>query len=63
MSKYYWVCADCINDYEEYEYEIGENISSRNEMIEEIKHNLKCLGGGHADIFNEDGDFVEDVEV
>ena len=24
---------------------------------------LKELGGGHADIYDEDGDFVEDLEI
>ena len=30
---------------------------------ENTKEALEDLGGGHADIYDEDGDFVEDVEV
>ena len=33
------------------------------ELINWVQEDLKTLGGGHADIYNEDGDFVEDVEV
>ena len=33
------------------------------EVIEEVKEELFYAGGGHADIYDEAGDFVEDVEV
>lgn len=33
------------------------------EIIAQVKDFLAELGGGHADIFDEDGDFVEDIEV
>ena len=33
------------------------------ELIEWVKEDLEYLGGGHADIYDEDGNFVEDVEV
>ena len=33
------------------------------ELIEWIEIDLRLLGGGHADIYDEEGDFVDDVEV
>lgn len=33
------------------------------EIIEWVKDELREHGGGHADIYDEEGDFVEDVEV
>ena len=32
-------------------------------LIADVKDVLKGMGGGHADIYDEDGNFVEDVEV
>ena len=58
MSDWY-VYYDGINDY-------GENELYNfilDETIEHVKNTLKDMGGGHADIYDEDGDFVEDVEV
>lgn len=33
------------------------------ELMGFVKSALDEMGGGHADIYDEDGDFVEDVEV
>jgi len=33
------------------------------ELISWVTEDLELLGGGHADIFDEEGEFVEDVEV
>lgn len=55
----WWVCADGIDRYEEFEicgYELDE-------AIEMVKEALEDLGGGHADIFDEYDNFVDDVEV
>ena len=33
------------------------------ELIGFVKNALDEMGGGHADIFDEDGNFVDEVEV
>ena len=33
------------------------------EIISQVKDFLKELGGGHADIYDENGDFLEDIEI
>ena len=33
------------------------------EMIAEVCHELRKIGGGHADIFDEDDNFVDEVEI
>ena len=33
------------------------------EMIAEICNELRNIGGGHADIYDEDDNFIDDVEV
>jgi len=38
-------------------------VSSYEALIPWVEGVLSAEGGGHADIFNENGDFVEDVEV
>lgn len=56
MSDWY-VYYDNIHDYDElYNFIIDE-------VVEHVKDTLKNTGGGHADIYDEDGDFVEGVEV
>ena len=55
----YLVEFDCING-------CGEDVFETNNYGELIRWVEECLiayGGGHADIYDEDGDFVEDVEV
>ena len=52
----YLICCDGVEGYEEYWYE-------GNAPIADAVCALDNLGGGHADIYDEDGDFVEDVEV
>lgn len=34
-----------------------------NDIIQWTEAELEDLGGGHADIYNEDGEFIEDVEI
>ena len=47
------------------DYSTEETYSTNNykELINWVTANLKECGGGHADIYDEDGGFVEDVEV
>jgi len=33
------------------------------ELVEWIKDDLRMFGGGHADIYDEDDNFIDDVEV
>ena len=58
MNAYY-VEFDGINDCGTTYYEIN----NYGELIEWIEIDLRLLGGGHADIYDEEGDFVDDVEV
>ena len=32
-------------------------------LIRVVERDLKRMGGGHADIYDEDGEFIDDVEV
>lgn len=55
----YLVEFDCING-------CGEDVFETNnygQLIHWVEECLTAFGGGHADIYDEDGDFVEDVEV
>ena len=58
MNTYY-VELDGINDCEIAYYD------AKNwwELIGFVKNALDEMGGGHADIYDEEGDFVDDVEV
>ena len=55
----YFVCFDGIDCYEE-NFVCGDNYK---EIVTEVEKVLRSFGGGHADIFDEDGDFVEEIEV
>lgn len=55
----YFVCFDCIEDY--FEAIIVED--NYKQVVTTVENLLEKFGGGHADIFDEDGDFVEDVEI
>ena len=55
----YTVCLDGVNGYSEEFYTTNDF----KELIYWVEEDLRRLGGGHADIYDEDGDFVEDVEV
>lgn len=55
----YFVCFDGNDGYTEGDV-WGNNYK---EIVAQVEDFLKTLGGGHADIFDEDGDFVESVEV
>lgn len=48
------------NDYCAQEFYTTDNYK---QLIEWVTLALEECGGGHADIFDEDGDFVEDVEA
>lgn len=55
----YLVEFDCING-------CGEDVFETNnygELIRWVEECLAAYGGGHADIFDEEGDFVDMVEV
>ena len=55
----YFVCFDGINDYEE-----GfVNAIDQDDLREQICNVLWNFEGGHADVFDEDGEFFMDVEV
>lgn len=60
MFSYYHVDFDTIDVGW---FQGGYSGESLAEVIEEVKEELFYAGGGHADIYDEDGDFVEDVEV
>lgn len=63
MSKEYWVCADGICGYEEYPYYVDDDFSE-DEMLEDVRANLKELEGGHADIFDTETDeLFAEIEV
>lgn len=49
----YWIID---HTYDPYDADITDVIDFATSALEE-------LGGGHADIYDEDGNFVEDVEV
>ena len=55
----YFVYLDGIDGFEAAEYTV------RNwwELVGYVNAALEELGGGHADIYDEEGEFVEDVEV
>lgn len=55
----YTVELDGINDYACVEYETN----NYKELVTWIEQDLIELGGGHADIYDEDGDFVEEFEI
>ncbi len=56
MSEFDGACV-CGTEWWTYAY------SDYSEMIAEVGDELRQMGGGHADIYDEDGNFVEDVEV
>ena len=55
----YMVEFDGINDCE-IAYYVVHNWW---ELIGFVKNALNEMGGGHADIYDEDGDFVDNIEV
>lgn len=56
----YTVCYDTVDNGDAVGYYSTNNYG---ELISWVESDLQLLGGGHADIYDEDGDFVEDVEV
>ena len=68
MCKYYLICIDGINGYEEWSCEVAEEnkgfCMTEQEMLNDVRGCLEELGGGHADIFDEETDelFIE-IEV
>jgi hypothetical protein len=59
MMNKYTAELDGINNSDTVYYETN----NYGELIRWIENDLRMLGGGHADIYDEDGNFVEDVEV
>ena len=55
----YMVEFDDVNDWGTAFY----NVNDWWELIGFVKNALDEMGGGHADIFDEDGNFIDDVEV
>lgn len=66
MAHYYTVILDGCDGYEEWpEYEVHEShLGDFEFMITNIKAGLEKLGGGHADVFDNDfGMLVFSLEV
>ena len=57
--KDYFVCFDTVTEY--FEGFIGAE--NKADLKEQVKNVLFNYEGGHADIFDEDGEFMEDIEV
>lgn len=55
----YYVEFDGINVCGYIQYEAA----NYDTLIEMVIEDLTDMGGGHADIYDEDGDFMDDVEV
>ena len=55
----YHVEFDGINECGDIWYEAA----SYDTLIKMVIEDLTDMGGGHADIFDDDGDFMEDIEV
>ena len=55
----WWVYLDGNDGYEELEI-CGHELD---EVIEMVQEALEDLNGGHADIFDENDNFVDDVEI
>lgn len=68
MSKNYWICADGIAGYEEWPCEVAEENNgicmTEQEMFDDVRGCLEELGGGHADIFDEEtNELFAEIEV
>jgi len=59
MFSWYFVCFDTMEGYFEGEYDGVE----LDEVLDSVHNELKDAGGGHADIFDVNDNFVDDVEV
>lgn len=59
MKKEYMVEMDGINDYCTNFYKVH----SLDDLIVIVKKDLDAMGGGHADIFDNEDNFITDVEV
>lgn len=55
----YFVEFDCVNGSTEEVFETN----NYGQLIRWVEECLEAYGGGHADIYDEDGEFVDDVEV
>lgn len=52
-----------LNGFDDYKH-WGECVyETKKEFFDDVRTALKEMGGGYADIYDEDGDFVKDVEV
>lgn len=59
MEKEYFVCFDTNTEYVESFIYVEDEIDLR----QQVTNVLWNYEGGHADVFNEEGEFVEDIEV
>ena len=58
MNTYY-VELDGVNDCGSGYYYFNNYKS----LINAVEADLQRMGGGHADIYDEDGEFIDDVEI
>lgn len=66
MTKYYNINLDGINGHEHWDYYVvcPEDNLTEKEMFEDVRAELKELGGGHADIWDADTDeLYAEIEV
>lgn len=55
--KFFNIDLDGINGYDWWEdYVVDNDELTEKEMFEDVRHGLKELGGGHADIWETDDD-------
>ena len=55
----YFVDYDCFDGLASQWYTVRDYET----LLEWVKQDLEEMGGGHADIYDEDDDFIEDVEL
>ena len=66
MKRYFYICLDGVDAYEEWGFYVvdEENGLTEKIMFEDVRAGLKELGGGHADIFDEETDeLYGEIEV
>ena len=68
MNKYYLICVDGINGYDEWNCYVAEENTgyaiTEDEMFGDVRQALKELGGGHADIIDDETDeLFAEIEV
>lgn len=63
MSASFSIDFDGIDDYEHWDEYITGIDCTEKDMFEDVRATLKELGGGHADIWDEDGELYAEIEV